>query len=274
MKTKFMLFYDQECPFCQWYSQKLVDFKFITSDGRKTYQNQITAFSDKIDLVRAKNQLACFNPVTEETKYGMDGLLAIIGQKMPILEKFLRFYPIYLLLLTLYSLISFNRKVIFPGKNKAIGCACEPQQSWLWRVIFILILSGITGILVDKYFKTYMLDYLTKYRINDVYLLMCQLLFQSLAFILLKQRNWYDYIGNLVLVSFIGAISLCLIQWTLLVVGFYFNTTFLAEAGYGATLLLMFNLHKTRLKQHNWTAWLSLSWIIFRLVIYPLVFKL
>lgn len=274
MKTEVLIFYDQECPFCQWYSQKLVDFNFLKKSGRLSYQTQSDNYANQFDLNRAKNQLACYIPTQGKTKYGMDGLLFIIGQRLPLLEKVCRFYPIYYFLLALYALISYNRKVIFPGKTNRINCACDPDKSWFWRVVFVVTLSGITGLLVDQYFNLYLISYLNTVRINDIYLLLSQIVFQSMVFMILRQKDWYNYLGQIVFVSFIGSLSLYLILLILQLFEVYIDTTFLAEAGYGATLLLMFNLHKNRLKAYNWSSWLSVSWIVFRLFIYPVVFNL
>ena len=48
---------------------------------------------------------------------------------------------------------------------------------------------------------------------------------------------------------------------------------FIASMGLGVVLTFMFFEHRCRVKLLGLTSWLTISWICFRVLIYPLVFN-
>jgi hypothetical protein len=52
------------------------------------------------------------------------------------------------------------------------------------------------------------------------------------------------------------------------------NISLLAPVSYGIVYMFMFLEHLKRVKLYQISAWLCVSWFVFRLAIYPLVFKL
>lgn len=275
MKTNVQLFYDEACPFCVWYSQQLVNLHLISQECRVSYQQNLGMFSEYIDQQRATSEIACFNQETSETYYGLNSLLYILSERFPRLVKVCHWKPVFILLRWLYAFISFNRKIIFPGKNRAVSCACEPQRSVTWRGLFIIVLTLLTSLQVNHFFHSWLFSYLQPHPQADILLLCLQLAFQACIFTGLKQESLYHYLGHLTFVSFSGSILLSFGSLFLsFTVPYFPGISWLAPVIYGITLLFMFQLHATRLKQNNWSSFLSLSWILFRLAIYPLVFKL
>ena len=96
-----------------------------------------------------------------------------------------------------------------------------------------------------------------------------------MVFKLLKQKNFYDYAGQIAVISFLGAVFLQV---------FHVGLTLLAKTGidiqllepfcYGMVYLFMLYEHKKRIKILGFTAWMSVSWVVFRFLIYPFAFEI
>lgn len=273
MKAPFILLYDNDCPFCTWYTNVFIRMHLLTENGRVSFTQFHQTPDIKLDSQLAQNKIACINPTTHEITYGIDSLLLLLGQRFKWIERVGKWTIIHFLLEGLYALISFNRKIIAPTRKKSIDCSCEPGKSTFWRTSFILVLSILTSFMVNAFFNRFLVAYLVPAPVNDFLLLLLQLGIQALSFKLLKQRNLYDYLGHVAFVSFLGSLFLFALQWTLLLIGrFGIDCSLLATSGYGMVLLWMFLEHKRRLQLREWHWVLSISWILFRCLIYPLVF--
>ncbi|MNY22041.1 hypothetical protein D3C86_1556270 [compost metagenome] len=174
----------------------------------------------------------------------------------------------------LYLLISYNRKIIVPTPVKKIDCACEPTKSILWRAVFIIVISLLTSLSVNWYFDLFLTEYMLNNPPHDLVLLSAQIGFQGLIFLLLKQENSYDYLGHLAFTSFLGSLLLVFFGVGIRFLGVLgIQAGFLPVVCYGIVFAFMFFEHKRRLGLKGWTWKLSLSWILFRIAIYPLVFQ-
>lgn len=270
------LLYDEDCPLCRWYTRIFVKYGIIETSGRISYNDYVAAHPDEIDTNIAQTKIACLNQQTNQVLYGIDGLVALLGNRFLLVRILGNFKPINWLLKLLYLLFSYNRRIFAPVRKRNIECvACEPAKSVTWRIIFISLMSYLTYLIVHWYFESFLADYLVPHPVNDILLLLAQIGFQWLIFAALGQENSYDYLGHLAFTSFLGALALLVFG-----VGLNFLSLagiqihFLAVVCYGTTVAFMFFEHKRRLALKDWTWKLSLSWILFRMCIYPLVFQL
>lgn len=269
------LLYDEDCPLCRWYTRIFVKYGIIPADGRISYNQYIVLHPNEVDTNIAQTKIACINHQTNQILYGIDGLVAILGNRFRIIAILGNFKPINWLLKLLYLLFSYNRRIVAPAAQRKIGCACEPARSVFWRVIFISILSYFTYLIVHWYFIHFLANYLVANPMNDLLLLLAQIGFQGLAFISFRQENNYDYLGHLAFTSFLGALMLLFFGYGIQLVSLTgIRIEFLAVVCYGITVAFMFFEHKRRVFLKEWSWKLSLSWILFRVCIYPLVFQL
>lgn len=274
MKTDLSLLYDEDCPLCRWYTGLFVKHSFLAEKGKIPYTAYIQSHPGTVDETLARNKIACVNNQTGEVCYGVDSLLLILGQRFPFIRTLGEFKPINVLLKLLYLFISYNRKVIVPAPKKDIGCACEPTKSILWRTVFIVVISLLTSVTIHWYFGHFLSDYVVWRAPHDLILLTAQIGFQGLVFLLLHQKNGYDYLGHLVFVSFLGSLLLLFFGIGIRLMSFTgMEVHFLAVVCYGITIACMFFEHKRRTGLNDWTWKLSLSWVLFRVAIYPLVFQ-
>lgn len=269
------LLYDEDCPLCRWYTRLFVKYGLLDKSGRISYVNYVAQHPDEINPNIAQTKIACIDHQTNQVLYGIDGLVLVMGNRFKLIRILGNFKPINLLLKFLYLLFSYNRRIIAPAPKRNIECACEPPKSILWRIIFIVTLSLITYLNVNWYFEHFLFVHMIDFPVNDAVLLTAQIGFQWIAFVLFRQKNSYDYLGHLVFTSFLGSLILLLFGLALQAVAFTgIDIEFLSIICYGITVAFMFVEHKRRIQLKDLTWKLSLSWVLFRVLIYPLVFHI
>lgn len=274
MKANLTLLYDEDCPLCRWYTKLFVKYNLLPPNGRISYVIYANEHPNVVDSAIAQTKIACINQDTHEVKYGIDSLLLILGQRFRFIQLIGNFKPIHFLLQLLYLFISYNRKIIAPSPKKELNCSCEPAKSIFWRIIFIVIISLITHVNVTFYFHHFLSNYLLENPMSDLILLISQIGFQWIAFLLFKEENSYDYLGHLAFTSFLGSLVLLFFGFGMqLLANIGIETNFLAIVCYGITFSFLFLEHKRRITLKEWTWKLSLSWILFRALIYPLIFQ-
>src|SRR4051812_47370264 len=107
-----ILLYDDYCPLCTWYSGLFVKFGLLKKENRIPFSNAATQVLTRIDIERGKNEIPLFDTASQKTLYGIDALLEILGQKVPVIKTVGNFPGINWFLKKLYKFISYNRKVI------------------------------------------------------------------------------------------------------------------------------------------------------------------
>lgn len=273
LKAQYLL-YDENCPLCAWYTRLFVKYGFIASETRVSFQSAIESKRFSIDEERAKAEIALVTE-GESTTYGVDSMLKVIGNRWSMVRAIGHFLPIYWMLQMLYRFISFNRKIIAPTVCKD-QCACTPKFNAFWRVTFIAFCGFMTYWLVGNYFNTELVSYLRYESFSHEFTLFAvQLLFQSFVFKLLKQRDLFTYLGHISFISLLGALGLGIAQVCLSAVSsFGWETALLGPVILGAVIVLMLMEHARRVKLLGLSAWLTVSLLVFRILIYPIVFNL
>lgn len=271
----FQLIYDKDCPFCKWYSKLFVRLGFLTHRGRIDYQTAVQDLKLNIDAEKAKNKIALVDLQKGAVTYGIDSLLKLIGSKYAWMEKVGKFYPVYWFLTLLYSFISYNRKAIAPSECNGV-CDCYPSKSYFWRISFILLV----GLFVNQITWTYFSYHLKEYFISDFYFLdsvfyISQFAFQFVVFKALKQKNFYDYVGQIAAISLLGGLALFFFHLGFVVLSALgIDISLLEPFCYGMVYLFMLYEHIRRLKILNITWIMTLSFVLFRFLIYPFAFKM
>lgn len=275
MKTlqKYTLIYDDECPLCQAYTGQFIKRGLLDKEGRTAYQTMNFDKYPFIDKKLAANKIALLNTQTGEVTYGIDSLIKVLSHQYPLIGSISRFKWIYILLTLLYQFISYNRKVIAPSpiNSKQV---CTPSVAITWRVLFIAFNALVVHVIVTWYFKTFLSQYMhSGIHIPDVVLFVAQIVFQGIVFISLKQSNFYDYAGQLSFSAFLGALLLGFLGIGLVVLSYLgIQIELLATVSYGIVYMFMFYEHWRRVGLYHWSKYLCVSWMLFRLLIYPLVF--
>ncbi len=272
LKTHYLL-YDENCPLCKWYTSMFVKHGFIQDQTRISYQQAIQNDQLSFDRERAKSEIAF---VTEggNTLYGVDSMLKVIGRKWSAISYFGHFPLFYWLLQMLYRFISFNRKIIAPT-TCSTECSCTPSFNPFWRIAFISFCGLMTYLLVGNFFNHELCTYLRNDHFSlELALFVGQLVFQTVVFKLLKGNDLFTYLGHVAFISLFGAIALGGSEIALIFLEFLtIQTGLLAPFLFGMVVCLMLVEHNRRVKLLGLSSWLTVSLIVFRILIYPLVFN-
>ncbi len=265
------LLYDEDCPLCRVYTSAFINAGMLDENGKKPYCKLSNEEQNFIDVKRASNEIALVDNENKTVIYGIDSLLKVIGFSFPWMEKIGNIKPIKFFLKKLYSFISYNRKVIIPSKiNKEIKLQCVPDFSYKYRILYILFTSIVTTLVLSK-FST-LLGILPKSTIfRELILALGKTVFQSLFIFKLDKKVITNYIGNLMTVSLMGSILLI----PILILNVFFNIPELFILGwFGITVLLMLIEHSRRTKLLELPFYLSITWIIYRIIALLIILKL
>lgn len=264
------LIYDDQCPLCKTYSRAFVKYGLLDSNGREAYSEVRIENSYDMDWNRARNEIALVNRKNNTVVYGIDSLLFVIGHSIPLLKPVLRFKPLQVLLRILYAFISFNRKVIAPGKAFEAPNACTPDLNYVYRWAFIAAAWLATSTVLVYYSKlVFPLVPETNF-FREFLICGGQVVFQGALVIAINRKRTIHYLGNMMTISFGGALLLCP---AFLCTGFI--TTPIFYLTYFATVVgLMFLEHLRRVKL-LWLPWLvSAGWVLYRLIVLLIIYKI
>jgi hypothetical protein len=199
--------------------------------------------------------------------YGIDSMIKILACQFPLIGHLMKFKPLYWLMSQLYNLISFNRKIIIPVSCKKLP-SCNPGKNWFWRISFVLMCLIPACLLLNDPIAV-----ITNGRQSaflSTMLLTAQIPFQLLICALIRERNTYDYIGQLSFVTSIAAHLLALLSGCLSVAG----TATITSTGIATFILLLWLLkeHKRRMKSAEINPVLTLSLFLYWILSITLTF--
>jgi len=148
MKETDQLFYDENCPLCQWYSKKFVDVGMLEAEGRCSFSEvERHVSSGEVDHQKARDQIPLIISNINTTVYGIDALLYLIGKRFRVIEKIGRLWPVFQLLLRLYKLISYNRRVVIPNYKGSNSDSSTPTFNVKYRYFFMIFSTLLSAII-------------------------------------------------------------------------------------------------------------------------------
>jgi len=271
--SNYSLFYDRDCPLCQWYTKLFLKYKLLDNQGRIAFQEVDESQFPTVDFDLARNKIALVHRENGEVYYGVDSLAKVLGTYFAIVTFFMQFKIVHWLIEQLYNFISFNRKIVIP-----VSChdttSCNPSKNWFWRISFILFCAVVVNIIVGYYFTNHLSSYFIGNPLyGDSIYFIGQLVFQLVICLILGERNWYDYLGHVSFVSFLGALMLGFFGLGLtLLAHLNIQIALLQPFCYGMVYAWMFLDHRRRLQIADMDWRLTYSWLFYRLLIYPFAF--
>ncbi len=147
MKSEKAIIYDDTCPMCCLYTEAFVKVDLLKADNRVSFSElEKKDFLDQLDFDRSRHEIPLVDVNGGETLYGMDSLVYILSQKIPVIEPIMKIRPIKYFFKKLYKLVSYNRRVIVPSKKQIQEFDCTPDFNLKYRLIYITaaLLTGIT----------------------------------------------------------------------------------------------------------------------------------
>ncbi|MEL6557914.1 MAG: hypothetical protein AAFQ94_07010 [Bacteroidota bacterium] len=257
-----VIIYDNDCPLCNLYTGAFVKMNFLEQNGRLPYEKINQIDTSALEEERSKNEIPLFDLNTGTFDYGVNSLLKILGHRWSFFKKIATCRPAVYLIKILYNFISFNRKVIVPGDPKAN--TCYPTFNIKYRSAFLLF-SWVTVAMV-LYLYNHLLTGLAPAPDFNFELLIAggQVLFQSIFLIKKDRETAFEYLGNMMTVSLLGAIGLLPM---LLVSIFISINPIWALLYFSIIATLMFIEHYRRVKLLGLSTGLSISWVLYRVLI-------
>ncbi|MBK0378837.1 thiol-disulfide oxidoreductase DCC family protein [Mucilaginibacter segetis] len=272
MKTlhNHIILYDADCPMCKLYTNSLVNRGMLNQDGRAAYQNIPHAACPLVDWQRAANEIALVNTQTGEVSYGIESLFKVIGYNYTWLKPMFNCVPFLWLAKKLYAFVSYNRRVIIPA-SKADEYAVQPTFRLSYRLAYLVFTWLLAGGILTMYAKllTGLVPLGDHFR--EYYICGGQILFQTIIINWYAPQKRWEYLGNMMTISFGGA--LLLLPALLMAQIFHFSAIaatfcFLGVAG----LMFLEHIRRTKILHLGWL--LTLSWTVYRLLVLLLIYIL
>lgn len=262
------LLYDEDCPLYRSYTSTFIKTGMLDANGRKPFHQITDLEMDFVDMQRAKNEIALIDYKTKSVSYGIDSLLKVIGNAIPIIDKIGNAKVCYFLLKKLYAFISYNRKVIIPSKKlKNERLQCEPDLNLKYRIGYLIFGILITGMILTKFSALF--PYIKQSNhFREIAIALGQILFQFVFLHKNSLKKQMDYYGNLITVSLFGSILLS----PILVLNALTSVSFpIVAIWFFTVVLIMFFEHKRRIQLLELPYYLSYTWILYRILILGLL---
>lgn len=263
------LLYDDQCPLCKAYTGAFIKSGMLDGNGRTLHREGIEAFSGKIDAARSCNEIALVNTQTGEAIYGLQSLLAILGYNVPYIKSIGNFKPVYGFLNTLYKFISFNRKVIAPSRTYREQ-TCVPTFHAGFRIAFIVLCGIFTSLVLNHYASRLQGLVQSSSLYREFAICFGQIVFQGLLLVAVRSRKTpvFDYLGNMMTVSLIGALLLLPaigLSHIMVLSGYIYLGYFMLVVAF------MLFMHARRVAYIGAPGWLSISWVVYRLLVLTII---
>jgi len=272
MKTleNHLILFDAECPMCKAYTKAFVNTGMLGHAGRASYQNAPENICPMINKQKAADEIALINLENGEVTYGVESLFKVIANAFPLFRPLFLFRPFIWLMSKVYAFIAYNRRVIIPAGADAGRYGFQPSFKMHYRFAYLIFTWFCTGYILTAY------AHLLAGVVNPGYhrreYLICggQIIFQGIVISTFAKSKFWDYLGNMMTISFAGSLLLLLP----LVAGYllkiptpYFIIYFLCVAA----LMLAEHIRRTKLLSLGWT--LTITWVLYRLVLLILILK-
>jgi len=250
------------------YTQVFVESGMLDDEGRTAYEELPAQACPMLDRQRAANEIALVNQETGEVTYGVKSLFKVFAASFPVLKPLFLFRPFVWLMSKIYAFIAFNRRVIIPAPLAANSFELQPTFKLNYRLAYLLVTWLLTAIVLSAYARL-MPGLLPEGSVYREYLI-CggQIFFQgAIISIIYKNKRW-DYLGNMMTISFGGALLLL----PVLLLAHWFNLNplfcaawFVAVAG----LMLLEHIRRSKLLELGWI--LTTSWVLYRILVLLLI---
>jgi predicted DCC family thiol-disulfide oxidoreductase YuxK len=256
--TNHQIIYDNECPLCKAYTKTFVQTKMLDANGRKPFNEIVTENKFDIDLQKAQNQIALVNTTNGKVTYGLDSMLLVISNSFPIVGKIFKVKFFHYLFTKLYSLISYNRKVIAPSKVQS-ETSCTPAFNLKYRLVFMLLCIAFTTYILHAFASLLPLKKYGWYVETIVLILQAPL--QYLFITNKNKTNFINYLGHLYFLSMLGSLLLVPV---LIINALITLNPVISLAYFLIIVLVLFTLHFKRIQLLQLNTGLCFGWILIR----------
>jgi|SRR5690606_1415070 len=263
------IFYDDECPMCQVYTKAFVKTGMLDEQGREPFSLAVDK-TPGVDWHKAKNEIALVDRKNNQAFYGIDALLQILTHNFPFLRLLKKNPLLEKVLWHLYYFISYNRKVIAPGRVFEGKNICVPDFNLTYRIVYIGLTWFITSLILVQYSQ--LAEPLVSGSQFFREFIVCggQLLFQGLILLFVSKDRIVHYLGNVMTVSFAGSLGLlpAFLLTTII------HSPWFYIGWFSVIVVLMFFEHKRRVSILELPWFVSATWVLYRLLALAIILLL
>ncbi len=258
-----MLVYDGDCPMCTMYSNAFVKARMLGQTGIIDYNSMTDEIRNHIDINRARNEIALVDTANHTVHYGIESWMKIIATSFSPLKWLFSFPPFYWFMKGLYNFISYNRKVIAPGKEFFKAGSCYPDFNATWRWIYIFITSIFVALILSKYFGGIPVYNHGHIFFGEEWLIAIgQLAFQGSIVFFLRKERMVHYFGHLMTIAMMGALLLLPV---IIIKNIFTNLPQeLYIAYFAIPVIIMLWQHIRRVKILELPSFLTFTWLLYR----------
>lgn len=264
---EYTLIFDAQCPMCTAYSHTFVKSGMLDKNAREAFQEMSAETCVYIDKNRARNEIALINKINGTVYYGIESIFKIIETRYTFLKPLFVFPPFLWLMKKIYAFISYNRKVIVPGKKK--DDTCVPDIRINYRIAYLLFTWIISSLILTNY-SGLLGGIIPASKFHREFII-CggQIIFQAVIIRFLAKDKLLDYLGNMMTISFAASLIL------LLFIGFgklfSLNNPFMFATLFMTIVAAMFVEHLRRMKLLGIPLFASISWVIYRVIVFTII---
>ena len=262
------ILFDAECPMCTAYTKAFVKTGMLDGNGRAAYQNELNTACPVIDKQRAVNEIALINLKNGEVTYCIKSLFKVIGNACPLFKPLFSFKPFTWLMGKVYAFIAYNRRVIVPATENGATYTYQPTFNLHYRIAYLLLTWFCTGYILTAY--AHLLTGIVPLGgpLREYFICGGQEVFQGITISTFAKDKLWNYLGNMMTISFAGSLLL------LLPLGFnhlvsiptgYFAIYFMGVAG----LMFLEHIRRTKLLGLGWV--LTMTWVLYRVALLVLI---
>lgn len=272
MKTlhNHVILYDAECPMCNLYTGAFVRKGLLDAGGREAYQHYSGTSCPNLDWQRAVDEIALVNQATGEVTYGVESLLKVCANAMPVIAPLLRWKPFLWLARKAYAFVSYNRRVIVPAPVSESRFAYQPSFNIGYRIAWLVFAWVATSCMLSSY-TGLLIGFLVKGAFwREFAICGGQIFFQAAVIAVYRKDKTWDYLGNMMTISLAGALGL----FIALVICLCFKLGWITGAlCFLLTVFLMFLEHIRRSRLLGIGYLLTATWILYRVIILFILLK-
>lgn len=257
------LLYDHECPLCNAYTSAFVKTGMLDKEGRQKFSEAVSNGHVNVDWDKARNEIALVNRKDNSVKYGVKALMAIISHNATCLKPLFDFKPFVAVMQQLYSFISYNRKVIVPGRTFEEKGSCTPDLNYPYRWAYILLAWLITSITLVFYSKLLAPLIPPTNFIREFLICGGQIVFQGIIVYFTRKDRCIHYLGNMMTISLAGALLLL----PMIFVQQWINSELISLIYFFFVVGLMFLEHMRRVKILELPIYISATWVVYRILV-------
>jgi hypothetical protein len=267
-----VILYDAVCPMCNLYTKGFVKSGMLDENGRLPYQQMPDRISCLVDQNRFTTEIALVDTASGNVSYGVESLVKIITHSFPILRPVLQNKISLKILDIAYKFISFNRRVIAPSKkDEVFSLALDPAFHRGFRIGYLCFTWLLSAFILYKY-SSHLPAILPRSNFYREFLV-CggQLVWQFFAVHLIRKESAWDYLGNMMTISFGGSLLLGLVMVMSLWLPWGHAALYAGLFGLVVFLMLLEHIRRTRLLGLD--SRMTISWAVYRLLVLLILFN-